>query len=57
VRPSVIGHRDVGAWRRWQRRGKGAEVRQLLPEMYDWLTEVFDTADLQEAKALLEEMS
>jgi adenylate cyclase len=57
VRHSVIGHRDVGAWRRWQRRGKRAEVRQLLPEMYGWLTEVFDTADLQGAKMLLEELA
>jgi hypothetical protein len=57
MRLSVIGHRDVEAWRRWQRRGKRAEVRQLLTEMYGWLTEVFDTADLQEAKMLLEELS
>jgi predicted ATPase len=32
-------------------------VRQLLAEIYDWFTEGFDTKDLQEAKALLEELS
>jgi hypothetical protein len=29
----------------------------MLAEIYDWFTEGFDTADLQEAKALLEELS
>jgi predicted ATPase len=32
------------------------EACQLLAEIYDWFTEGFDTADLQEAKALLEEL-
>jgi predicted ATPase len=41
--------------RLWQRQGKGAEARQLLAEVYGWFTEGFDTADLQEAGALLEE--
>ena len=36
---------------------KREEARQLLGEIYAWFTEGFDTADLQEAKALLEEMS
>jgi tetratricopeptide (TPR) repeat protein len=40
--------------RLWQRQGKGAAVRQWLAEIYGWFTEGFDTADLQEAKALLE---
>jgi predicted ATPase len=43
--------------RLWQRQGKRDEARQLLTEIYDWFTEGFDTADLQEAKALLEEFS
>jgi predicted ATPase len=43
--------------RLWQRQGQRAEARQLLAEVYGWLTEGFDTADLQEAKALLEELS
>jgi predicted ATPase len=40
--------------RLWQQQGKRAEARQLLAPMYRWFTEGFDTADLQEAKALLE---
>jgi predicted ATPase len=38
----------------WQRQGKGAEARALLAPIYSWFTEGFDTADLQEAKTLLE---
>jgi predicted ATPase len=41
----------------WKEQGKSAEARQLLAEVYGWFTEGFDTADLQEAKALLEELS
>jgi hypothetical protein len=37
----------------WQQQGKGAEARELLTPIYDWFTEGFDTADLQEARALL----
>ena len=33
------------------------EAHQMLAEIYNWFTEGFDTKDLQEAKALLEEMS
>jgi len=40
----------------WQRQGKRAEARELLVPIYGWFTEGFDTADLQEAKALLEEL-
>ena len=43
--------------RLWQRLGKRAEARELLAPVYSWFTEGFDTADLQEAKALLEELS
>jgi adenylate cyclase len=39
--------------RLWQHQGKRAEARQLLSEIYGWFTEGFDTADLQEAQALL----
>jgi class 3 adenylate cyclase/predicted ATPase len=42
--------------RLWQRQGKRAEAHQLLAEVYGWFTEGFDTPDLQEAKALLEEL-
>jgi predicted ATPase len=37
--------------------GKRAEAQALLAPLYSWFTEGFDTADLQEAKALLEELS
>jgi predicted ATPase len=43
--------------RLWQRQGKHAAARELLTLIYGWFTEGFDTADLQEAKALLEELS
>ncbi len=42
--------------RLWQQQGKKAETRQRLAEIYSWFTEGFDTADLQEAKVLLEEL-
>jgi predicted ATPase len=37
--------------------GKKEEARQMLAELYGWFTEGFDSADLKEAKALLEELS
>jgi predicted ATPase len=40
--------------RLWQQQGKRADAHQLLAEVYDWFTEGFDTADLQEARALLD---
>jgi predicted ATPase len=43
--------------RLWQKLGKKEEARQLLAEVYSWFTEGFDTKDLQEAKALLDELS
>jgi predicted ATPase len=43
--------------RLWQQQGKRAEAHQLLAEIYDWFTEGFDTADLQEAKAVLAELA
>jgi predicted ATPase len=42
--------------RLWQRQGKRAEARNLLRPVYDWFTEGFDTQDLKDAKALLEEL-
>jgi predicted ATPase len=42
--------------RLWQQQWKRQEAHDLLAEVYDWFTEGFDTADLQEAKALLEEL-
>jgi hypothetical protein len=43
--------------RLWQRQGQRTATRDLLAPVYGWLTEGFDTADLQEAKALLDELS
>jgi predicted ATPase len=40
--------------RLWQHQGKRAEAHELLAPVYSWFTEGFDTADLQEAKALLD---
>ena len=42
--------------RLWQQRSKRAEAHALLAPVYGWFTEGFDTADLQEAKALLDEL-
>ena len=42
--------------RLWQQQGKRAEAHALLAPIYGWFTEGFDTADLQEARALLEEL-
>jgi predicted ATPase len=42
--------------RLWQQQGKRTEARELLAPIYSWFTEGFDTADLQDAKALLEDL-
>jgi predicted ATPase len=47
----------VSLCRLWQQQGKRREARELLAPLYGWFTEGFDTADLQEAKALLDEWS
>jgi class 3 adenylate cyclase/predicted ATPase len=41
----------------WQQQGKRAEAYEILAPIYGWFTEGFDTADLQEAKALLEALA
>ena len=43
--------------RLYLRQGRRVEARPMLAEIYGWFTEGFDTADLQEAKALLEVIS
>jgi class 3 adenylate cyclase/predicted ATPase len=43
--------------RLWQQHGKQAEARALLAPIYGWFTEGFETADLQEAKALLDALA
>ena len=47
----------VSLARLWQQQGKQHEAHQMLSTIYNWFTEGFDTADLQEAKALLDELS
>ena len=42
--------------RLWQSQGKRDEARELLGEVYGWFTEGFDTADLIDAKTLLDEL-
>ena len=42
--------------RLWQQQGKCSEARELMTPIYSWFTEGFDTADLQKAKTLLEEL-
>jgi predicted ATPase len=42
--------------RLWQQQGKQKEAHRMLSEVYGWFTEGFDTKDLQEAKALSEEL-
>jgi predicted ATPase len=62
---AVARHQQAKSWelravmslaRLWQHQGKRAEARELLAPVYGWFTEGFDTADLQDAKALLNEL-
>jgi predicted ATPase len=43
--------------RLWRDQGKVSEARELLAPVYGWFTEGFDTLDLKEAKALLDELA
>jgi hypothetical protein len=43
--------------RLWQQQGKREAARQRLVQIHGWFTEGFDTHDLQEAKALIEELT
>jgi predicted ATPase len=43
--------------RLWQQQGQRAEAHACLAPIYGWFTEGFDTADLQDAKALLEALA
>ena len=43
--------------RLWKQHGKNAEARAMLADIYNWFTEGFDTADVKDAKALLDELS
>ena len=46
----------VSLARLWGEQGRRVEARDLLAPVYGWFTEGFDTADLKEAKALLDEL-
>jgi len=43
--------------RLWAEQGRRAEAHELLAPVYDWFSEGLDTADLKDAKALLEELA
>jgi predicted ATPase len=47
---------STGLARLWRSQGKVQQARELLAPVYGWFTEGFDTRDLKEAKALLEEL-
>ncbi len=47
----------AGLARLWHQQGKTGKARALLAPVYDWFTEGFDTADIKDAKALLNELS
>jgi len=47
----------MGLARLWRDQGKRQQARDLLAPVYGWFTEGFDTLDLKEAKALLEQLS
>jgi predicted ATPase len=50
-------HAATSTARLWRDQGKRREARELLAPVYGWFTEGFDTLDLKEAKALLEELA
>jgi predicted ATPase len=63
---TIARHQQAKSWelraamslgRLWQQQGKRTEAYELLAPIYGWFTEGFDTADLQEAKALLEALA
>jgi len=55
--PRTRSARAVSMARLWRDQGKPQQARELLAPIYGWFTEGFDTLDLREAKALLEELS
>jgi len=48
---------STGLARLWRDQGKRQQARELLAPVYDWFTEGFDTLDLMQAKALLDELA
>jgi hypothetical protein len=55
-KPDHSGHPPSTA-RLWRDQGKRDEARDLLALVYGWFTEGFDTRDLKEAKALLDDLA
>jgi predicted ATPase len=62
---ALAHHRQARAWelraatslaRLWQQQGRFEAARAVLAPVYSWFTEGFDTADLKQAKALLDEL-
>jgi predicted ATPase len=62
---SLAGKQQAKSWelraamsmaRLWRNQGKTQQARELLAPIYGWFTEGFDTLDLKEAKAFLEEL-
>ena len=63
---NVAQHQSAKTWelraamsmaRLWRDQGKRDEARNLLAPVYGWFTEGFDTLDLKDAKALLDELA
>jgi predicted ATPase len=63
---TIARHQHAKSWelraatslaRLWQRQGKTAAARHVLAETYGWFTEGFDTADLKDAKTLLDDLN
>ena len=56
--PAVDGREQLARLARlWGEQGRRGEARNLLAPVYGWFTEGFDTADLKEAKGLLDELT
>jgi predicted ATPase len=64
--PAIIHKRQDKSWelraamsmaRLWRDQGKRDEARDLLAPVYGWFTQGFDTLDLKEAKALIEQLT
>jgi predicted ATPase len=55
-RPNPGNSAAMSLARLWRDQGKSQQARELLAPVYGWFTEGFDTLDLKEAKALLDEL-
>ncbi len=56
-RPILRGRASMSLARFWRDQGKPQKAHELLAPVYGWFTEGFDTRDLKEAKALLDELA